>query len=99
MALAGFLIALLFQVLGLTPAHTAVAALESRPTWNYTTLLDFAFLVLMAVLAWRFLMTGGPDMLRMMNRPVGQGHDHMPEHAHHDMGHGGDMHDHHAMEE
>ncbi|HEY8743261.1 MAG TPA: permease [Chloroflexota bacterium] len=99
MALAGFLIALVFQLLGITPVHTAVAVLQSRPTWNYTTLLDFAFLALMAVLAWRFLTTGGPDMLRMMNLPAGQAHDQMPEHTHHEMGHGGEMHEHHAMEE
>jgi len=30
---------------------------------------------LAAVLVWRFLRTGGPDMLRMMNRPH-------PAHAH-----------------
>jgi uncharacterized membrane protein YraQ (UPF0718 family) len=99
MALAGFLIALVFQLLGITPVHTAVAVLQSRPTWNYTTLLDFAFLALMAVLAWRFLTTGGPDMLRMMNLSAGQAHDQMPEHTHHEMGHGGEMHEHHAMEE
>ena len=41
-----------------------VTVFETRPTWNYTTLLDIAFLLLMTVMAWRFLTTGGIEMLR-----------------------------------
>ena len=41
-------------------------------TWNYTTFLNIAFLVLTAVLVVRFLRTGGPAMLRMMERPPEQ---------------------------
>src|ERR1700694_4543562 len=55
MALAGFLIGLLFQVLGLTPAHHHISVFETRPSWTYTTWLDFGFLVLMAIFAWRFV--------------------------------------------
>jgi len=69
MALAGFLISLLFQVLGLAPAHHPVQIFESHPAWNYTTVLDLLFLLLMAVLGWRFLTTGGPAMLRAMDMP------------------------------
>jgi uncharacterized protein len=64
MALAGFLIGGAFQLLGLTPANHHVTVFETQPAWNYTTLLDLAFLVLMAVLAWRFVTTGGLEMLR-----------------------------------
>jgi hypothetical protein len=39
-------------------------------TWNYTTFLNIAFLALSAVLVVRFLRTGGPQMLRMMNAPA-----------------------------
>jgi YHS domain-containing protein len=46
-----------------------VAILETSPAWNYTSFLDIAFLVLMAVLAWRFFTTGGVDMLRAMSHP------------------------------
>ena len=67
MALAGFLIQLIFQALGIVPAHFHVSVFESRPTWNYTTFLDLAALGLVAVLGWRFLKTGGPEMLRMMS--------------------------------
>jgi uncharacterized membrane protein YraQ (UPF0718 family)/YHS domain-containing protein len=64
MALAGFLIGGAFQLLGLAPTNHHVTVFETQPTWNYTSLLDIAFLVLIAVLAWRFVTTGGIEMLR-----------------------------------
>src|SRR6266487_2306841 len=66
MALAGLVIELAFQALGLIPAHHEVMVLESRPEWNYTTFLNLAFLALIAGLGWRFLTSGGPEMLAMM---------------------------------
>jgi len=36
--------------------------------------LDIAFLALAALLIWRFLRTGGPEMLRMMSGPARPGH-------------------------
>src|SRR5205814_7983891 len=53
-----------FQLLGLAPTNHQVAIFETQPTWNYTTFLDLGFLLLMAVLAWRFVTTGGIAMLR-----------------------------------
>ena len=79
MALAGLLIGLLFKLLGIIPAHHAVIALQTGPTLNYTTVLNVIFLGIMALLGWRFLRTGGLEMLRMMERPP-------DEHAHHDHG-------------
>jgi hypothetical protein len=32
--------------------------------------LNFAFLLVAAVLVWRFVRTGGPAMLRMMDEPA-----------------------------
>jgi YHS domain-containing protein/uncharacterized membrane protein YraQ (UPF0718 family) len=64
MALAGFLVGGAFQLLGLAPTNHHVTVFETQPTWNYTTFLDLAFLALMAVLAWRFVTTGGVEMLR-----------------------------------
>ena len=64
MALAGFLVGGAFQLLGLAPTNHHVTVFETQPTWNYTTFLDIAFLILMAVMAWRFLTTGGLEMLR-----------------------------------
>src|SRR5712671_1008184 len=68
MALAGFLVGGAFQLLGLAPTNHHVTVFETQPTWNYTTFLDIAFLVLIAVLAWRFVTTGGIEMLRALSR-------------------------------
>ena len=67
MAMAGFLIGLVFQLLGIAPTHHAVQALQSHPEWNYTSFLNIASLALLAVLSWRFLTTGGPAMLAVMD--------------------------------
>jgi uncharacterized membrane protein YraQ (UPF0718 family) len=88
MVLAGFAVEIVFQLLGLVPNHTFVAVFESRPAWNYTTVLDIAALLVCGVLGLRFLRTGGIDMLRMMEAPAGAGHEghamgHHDEHAHH----------------
>jgi len=72
MALAGFLIGLLFKLVGIVPAHHAVVALQTGPTLNYTTVLNVIFLGIMALLAWRFLRTGGLEMLRMMEKASDQ---------------------------
>jgi len=64
MAIAGLVIGGLFQLLGIAPTNHNITIFESTPSWNYTTFLDIAFLVLMAVLAWRFITTGGVEMLR-----------------------------------
>jgi uncharacterized protein len=79
MALAGLLIGLLFKILGIVPAHHAVVALQTGPTLNYTTVLNVIFLGIMALLGWRFLRTGGLEMLRMMEKAP-------DEHAHHNHG-------------
>ncbi|HEY1456513.1 MAG TPA: permease [Candidatus Dormibacteraeota bacterium] len=69
MVLAGWIIGGLFQLLGLTPAHHLITAFQTRPSWDYTTVLDLASLVVAAVLGWRFVTTGGPAMLRTMEMP------------------------------
>ncbi|GAC1685157.1 MAG: permease [Candidatus Dormibacteraceae bacterium] len=69
MAASGFLIGGAFRLLGLAPTNHHITVFETTPTWNYTTLLDIVFLVLMVVLAWRFFTTGGPEMLRAMAHP------------------------------
>ena len=85
MVLAGLIIGEVFQLLGLAPAHHFIAVFQAAPTWNYTTFLDLAALALIALLGWRFLRTGGPEMLRMMEAPPaehGGAHEHH-EHHHH----------------
>ena len=66
MAGAGYLVELVFGALGLVPVHRGVEVLQESVSWNYTTVLNIVALALSAVLVWRFLQSGGPDMLRMM---------------------------------
>src|SRR6266568_798192 len=79
---AGLIVEVLFQALGLVPAGPRHAkVIEAHVTLNYTTVLNVVFLSLAAALVWRFLTTGGPEMLAMMNRPPGGGdghHEHQP---------------------
>jgi uncharacterized membrane protein YraQ (UPF0718 family) len=67
MAGAAYVVELLFGALGLVPAPGTARVLEETISWNYTTWLNIAFLLLAAVLVWRFLRTGGLGMLRMMS--------------------------------
>src|SRR6266571_3101695 len=87
MVVAGFAIGGLFQLLGLVPAHHFIAVFQTRPSWNYTTFLDLAALVLAAGLGWRFFTTGGVEMLRAMESAPAAGHemvhDHDDHHDHH----------------
>jgi hypothetical protein len=82
MALSGLAVELLFQAIGLTPTERHAKIVEASITWNYTTILNIAFLALAAILIWRFVATGGLPMLKMMNAPPSRS-----EHVHAD-GHG-----------
>jgi uncharacterized membrane protein YraQ (UPF0718 family) len=68
MVLAGYAVELIFWVLRLTPTIRNATVLDPSITLNYTTYLNLAFLLLAAALVWRFLRTGGPMMLKMMNQ-------------------------------
>jgi uncharacterized membrane protein YraQ (UPF0718 family) len=83
MALAGLGIGLLFQGLGFVPAHHPVTSIVTAPKLNYTSVLNAIFLVILAVLGWRFLRTGGLEMLRMMEQPAATPDD-PAAHQHHD---------------
>jgi uncharacterized membrane protein YraQ (UPF0718 family) len=88
MAAAGYLVELLFGALHSIPTNRAVGVIAEGPSWNYTTFLNFLFLVVAALLVLRFLRTGGPAMLRMMQIPAEQmaGHE-----GHGHEGHGHDI--------
>jgi uncharacterized membrane protein YraQ (UPF0718 family) len=74
---AAYVVELIFAVLGLVPQQRSAQVIETHITWNYTTWLNIVFLGLAALLVWRFLKTGGPQMLRMMNQPApAEGHQH-----------------------
>jgi hypothetical protein len=80
MAVAALIVELIFSGFGLIPSERKARVIEASITWNYTTWLNLAFLLLAGFLIWRFLKTGGPAMLRMMNRPTNHAHDRY--HAH-----------------
>jgi uncharacterized membrane protein YraQ (UPF0718 family) len=63
---AGYLVELLFGVTSLIPTQRSATVMQEGISWNYTTWLDIAFLIIAAVLLVRFFRTGGRDMLRMM---------------------------------
>jgi uncharacterized protein len=77
MVLAGYLVELVFGAAGLVPDRARAHLPHEGVSWNYTTWLNLAFLVLAAVLVVRFARTGGLPMLRMM------GGSPEPEHSHH----------------
>src|SRR3979409_2483703 len=76
MAGAALIVELISGALGLVPAQRNARVVEASITWNSTPWLNVAFLILAGLLVWRFLKTGGPAMLRMMNRPAATGHAH-----------------------
>ncbi|MER7183420.1 permease [Streptomyces hyaluromycini] len=91
MAVAGYVVELVFGGLGLVPDQADAKIPDDGISWNYTTYLNIAFLLLAAALVVRFLRTGGPAMLRMMGgspdggeqgEAHGHGHGHEHEHMH-----------------
>jgi uncharacterized membrane protein YraQ (UPF0718 family) len=80
MAAAALIVELIFGGFVLVPSEREARVVEASITWDYTTWLNLAFLVLAGLLVWRFLKTGGLAMLRMMNRPADHGHAY--HHAH-----------------
>jgi uncharacterized membrane protein YraQ (UPF0718 family) len=70
MVSAAYVVELIFAAAGLLPQQRSAQIIETHITWNYTTWLNIVFLGLAALLVWRFLKTGGPQMLRMMTHPA-----------------------------
>jgi uncharacterized protein len=66
MALAGYVIELVFGGLGLIPSPATAKIPDQGISWDYTTWLNIIFLILAAALIIRFVRTGGVAMLRMM---------------------------------
>jgi uncharacterized membrane protein YraQ (UPF0718 family) len=76
MAAAALIVDLIFGSLALIPSERQARVVEASIAWNYTTWLNLAFLILAGLLISRFLKTGGPAMLRRMNRPADHGDAH-----------------------
>jgi uncharacterized protein len=66
MALAGYVIELVFGGLGLIPSPATAKIPDSGISLDYTTWLNIVFLLLAATLIVRFVRTGGVPMLKMM---------------------------------
>ena len=76
MSLAALAVEFLFAALHLIPAHGHARIMQESMRWNYTSILNILFILVTAVLLVRFLKTGGPAMLKMMDEapPEGDGH-------------------------
>jgi uncharacterized membrane protein YraQ (UPF0718 family) len=83
MVVAGYVVELVFNPLGLVPSTRHAKVSEAAVHWNYTTYLNIAFLLLAAVLVVRFVRSGGLPMLKMM----GGAPDDMAHHGHDHAGH------------
>jgi uncharacterized membrane protein YraQ (UPF0718 family) len=81
MAAAGYLIELLFGATGLIPKQRNATVMQAAISWNYTTWLNIAFLVIAAMLIARFVTTGGLPMVRMMGGSPDPGRENR-EHTH-----------------
>ena len=83
MSLAALAVEFLFGALHLIPQHGHARIMMETIRWNYTSVLNIIFLCVTALLLWRFLKTGGPEMLRMMDKAPSD-----DETAHHCCHHG-----------
>jgi uncharacterized membrane protein YraQ (UPF0718 family) len=70
MTAAGLIVELLFKALGLVPAMRYAIVPQAQITLNYTTVLNVLFLAIAGALLVRFMRTGGPEMLKMMDVPM-----------------------------
>jgi uncharacterized membrane protein YraQ (UPF0718 family) len=66
MVTAGYVVEILFGLLGLVPETRDAKVMAQGLSWNYTTWLNIGFLLLALVLVVRFYRTGGRHMLAMM---------------------------------
>jgi uncharacterized protein len=66
MVAAGYLVELIFGTANLVPNSRNATVMQAEISWNYTTWLNIAFLVVAAALVLRFITSGGLPMVRMM---------------------------------
>ena len=81
MVFAGYVVELVFSLLHLTPIVRNARVTDAAITWNYTTFLNIAFILIAAALVYRFVKSGGMGMMKMMNggpddMANGHGHEH-----------------------
>jgi hypothetical protein len=84
LALAGYAVELIFNLLHVVPKQRNAQVIEAHISWNYTTWLNIAFLILAAALLARFVTSGGPPMLKMMGGSPDDAAHHDHDHTGHD---------------
>jgi len=67
MALAALAVEALFGALHLIPHDRNAQIMQESIRWNYTSALNILFFLASAIMLFRFLKTGGPAMLRIMD--------------------------------
>jgi len=88
MVAAGLLVEGLFSLLHLIPSQRHALVLDPHVTLNYTSVLNVLFLAVSGLLLFRYLKTGGPEMMAMMDSVDGghshhNGHEDHSQHMHH----------------
>jgi len=68
MVMAGYIVEILFSYLNIIPTNRSMVVISEGVRWNYTSYLNIIFLVFAIILVVRFLRTGGPAMLKMMDK-------------------------------
>ncbi|HEY5328621.1 MAG TPA: permease [Acidobacteriaceae bacterium] len=67
MSLAALAVEGIFGLLHLIPTERSVQIMQESVRWNYTSVLNIVFVLASVALLIRFLKTGGPEMLKMMD--------------------------------
>ncbi|WP_244808406.1 permease [Caballeronia zhejiangensis] len=79
MVVAALIVEMVFQLAGWVPREHHTAVVDAAISFNYTTILNIFFGVIFAILTVVFFKTGGPEMMRMMERGehdhTGDGHE------------------------
>jgi uncharacterized membrane protein YraQ (UPF0718 family) len=82
MVLAGYVIELLFAVIHLTPTVRAAKVVDASISWNYTSFLNIAFLLIAGALVYKFIKSDGMGMMGMMHGgPDDMSHEHEGHHC------------------
>lgn len=77
MVMAGYLVEIIFSLLGLVPSERHAKVGEIAIQWNYTSVLNIVALAVATALVVRFLRTGGLAVMKMMGgSPSGEEHEH-----------------------
>jgi uncharacterized membrane protein YraQ (UPF0718 family) len=87
MALAGYVVELVFTPLGLVPTNRHLSIIDTGISWNYTTWLNIIFIALGIILLTVFFRTGSGMMLRSMGGSPESDTDYQG-HNHDSIGHG-----------